>query len=155
YDYHITTSDTNTAVCNGALLDTIHHPDGTITWHWRIDQPIPSYLAGISVGKYALVHETINGMNGQVPGQFAQPVQETTLTKNSFNHLPNAFSIFESDYGPYRWNKVGYVMVPYSNIAMEHATSITYPTDVLLGNTTYENLYAHELAHHWFGDLVT
>ena len=70
-------------------------------------------------------------------------------------HLPDAFAIYEKHYGPYRWARVGYCAVPFSNIAMEHATNITMPVEILNGGTYYENLMAHELSHHWFGDLIT
>ena len=76
--------------------------------------------------------------------------------KTSFVHLPNAFSGFEYRYGPYRWDKVGYSLVPFASGAMEHATNITYPKAFANGSTLYEaQLMAHELSHHWFGDLAT
>ena len=45
--------------------------------------------------------------------------------------------------------------VPFNSGAMESATNIDYPLFAINGNTSYESLYAHELSHHWFGDLIT
>ncbi|MFW5974852.1 MAG: M1 family aminopeptidase, partial [Bacteroidota bacterium] len=46
-------------------------------------------------------------------------------------------------------------LVSTANGAMEHATNIAYPYGTINGNTDYEWLYAHELAHMWFGDKTT
>jgi hypothetical protein len=51
---------------------------------------------------------------------------------------------FESWFGPYRWNKVGYVLTTQG--AMEHSTSIHYPRSIANGTLAYEDVMAHELA---------
>ncbi|MCL1969769.1 MAG: hypothetical protein FWF65_09545, partial [Bacteroidetes bacterium] len=50
---------------------------------------------------------------------------------------------------------VGYVAVPFSGGAMEHATNIAYPRSSISGTTANQNLISHELAHSWFGNLIT
>ncbi len=79
--------------------------------------------------------------------------QDTTNLKNSFIRLKDSFDHFENWFGPYRWDRVGYVVTPIG--AMEHATSVHYPASIVNGNTNYEHIMAHELAHHWWGNLVT
>ena len=69
--------------------------------------------------------------------------------------MQNAFDTYEKSYGPYEWEKVGYSFVPFTNGAMEHASNITFPKSFTNGSTTYEDFMAHELSHHWWGDLVT
>ncbi len=155
YDYHITTSSNKMAVCDGEFSDSTRNDDSTITWNWSIKETIPSYLSCIAVGAYAPVHFTINGKNGAVPVMLSALAGDTTNVKKSFVHLPDAFNLFEKHYGPYRWNKVGYTMVPQSMVAMEHSTNIIYPITAVTGTTAYESLMAHELAHHWFGNQVT
>ncbi|MGB0428531.1 MAG: M1 family aminopeptidase, partial [Flavobacteriales bacterium] len=49
--------------------------------------------------------------------------------------------------------KVGYVATPVG--AMEHPGNIAYPTGLIDGTLSGESIMAHELAHHWFGNLIT
>ncbi|MBK5284964.1 MAG: T9SS type A sorting domain-containing protein, partial [Bacteroidia bacterium] len=58
-------------------------------------------------------------------------------------------------YGPYAWDKVGYVMTPVVYGGMEHATSIHLSKAFVDGTLNYETLWAHELSHMWWGDKVT
>lgn len=155
YDYHVTTQAGRMAVCNGTFMDSVTNSNGTITWHYYLPQTIPAYLAAMDIGNYTNVNWTLNGMNGPTPVTLTANAGDTSNMTRSMVHLPDAFAIFEQHYGPYRWNKIGYAAVPFSNIAMEHATNITMPVQILDGTTYYENLMAHELSHHWFGDLIT
>lgn len=157
YSFAITTSSTHKAVCNGLLINSINNPDNTITWNWQLTQNIPSYLSCIAVAAYTTVHQNFSALNGNIPVELVAVPNDTTNMKNSFVNLENAFNAFEDKFGPYRWDKVGYVLVPFNGGAMEHATNIAYPrVAVSAGTTVYEaSLMSHELAHHWFGDLVT
>ena len=155
YEFYITVPDGKTASCNGLLMDTTNNANNTTTWHWKLNETIPSYLACVSVSDYAFVNESFNGLLGAIPVVLAALPADTTAMKNSFVHLQDAFNAFENKFGPYRWEKVGYSVVPFNAGAMEHATNISYPLFGINGNTTYESIMAHELSHHWFGDLVT
>ena len=155
YDFKITTNNGYFAVCNGTLLDTIYNGDNTHTFHWKLHNTIPTYLASVAVSKYIAVKDTFNGINGNIPIAIYVPASDSVNAINSFINLKNVLTGFEEDFGPYRWERVGYVAVPFNSGAMEHATNIAYPVIVINGNLSYEYLYAHELSHHWFGDLVT
>jgi len=157
YSFAVTTLNTHKAVCNGLLVNSINNPNNTITWNWELLENIPSYLACVAVANYATVHQVFSGINGSVPVELAAVPTDTTNMKNSFINLENAFDAFENRFGPYLWSKVGYVLVPFNGGAMEHATNIAYPKAAVTGGSTvYEaELMSHELAHHWFGDLVT
>jgi signal transduction histidine kinase len=52
--------------------------------------------------------------------------------------LKEILQIFEEHYGPYRWDRVGYVLVNFSGGAMEHAMNIAYPQFAVNGNLTYQ-----------------
>lgn len=125
---------------------------------WKMDDAIPSYLACVGVAPYTHVSETYTSAltGAHIPVMLIAEPQDTTNLKNSFVHLFNAMDAFEADYGKYRWNKIGYCVVPFSGGAMEHATCIMYPKMTVNGSLQYEaSLMAHELSHHWWGDLVT
>ncbi|MEZ4908518.1 MAG: M1 family aminopeptidase [Saprospiraceae bacterium] len=80
---------------------------------------------------------------------------DTSKVASSFAYLPFALEALEYWYGPYQWNRVGYAMT--TNGAMEHPTNIAFPD--FLGNDgdpeVTMDIMAHELAHHWWGDVTT
>lgn len=155
YDYYITTKDDRMAVCGGTLISGINNFDGTKTWHWKMQNTIPTYLASVAVGKYVPVAGIFNSVSGPIPTYLYVRAGDTINAKNSFIHLNDILTIFETRFGPYRFERVGYVGVPFNNGAMEHATNIAYPLITINGALDYEDLYAHELSHMWFGDLIT
>lgn len=155
YEFYVTTKSIHKAFCNGLLLD-VATSGNKKTWHWKLTQNIPSYLASVAVSDYATVEDTVNGMTGTLQILLAARATDTTNLKNLFVHLHDAFHIQEEAWGPYRWDRVGYCIVPFNAGAMEHATNIGFMTYYL--NTLSaeaEHTMAHELSHHWFGNLVT
>jgi len=155
YDFYITTDDDKMAVCGGTLISENDNPDSTITYHWNLSNTIPSYLASVAVGNYVGVKDTFNGINGQIPVAIYVRPSDTAKVSGTFANLKDILTVYEEHWGPYSWERVGYVGVPFSSGAMEHATNIAYPSACIEGSLTYEWLYAHELSHHWFGDLIT
>lgn len=155
YEFNITTNNGKLAYCNGYLANDATDGNGNRTRKWIINEPIPSYLASVAVANYTQVNQIYNGINGPVPIILTALPADTTNVKNSFVNLNTALSIFENHFGPYMWNRVGYCMVPFNSGAMEHATNIAYPRATADGTLSYQTLYAHELSHHWFGDLAT
>lgn len=154
YEFHITTDSVRKAYCNGMLLSENFHA-GKRTVHWYLKDPIPSYLVSVSAANYAQVTRQFPLMNGNVPVYLVATPPDTTAMKNGFVNLQNCLNYFENAYGPYQWDRIGYCSVPFNAGAMEHATNISYPK-LALGNLAYENsLMAHEIAHQWWGNLIT
>ena len=155
FHFAVTTDSSRRAMCNGHFDSVSIDPSHSQTWYWTMADSIPSYLASMSVSNYAVLQDTIAALNGTLPIMLAARPSDTTNLKRSFTHLKNAISIFENRFGPYEFNRVGYCVVPFTAGAMEHATNISYMQALVNGNTVYENVMAHELSHHWFGDLAT
>ncbi len=154
YTLYVRTPADKVAVCGGALVGYTPNADGTTTWHWELTQPVPSYLISVAVHKYALVHDNYISVTGDtIPILLGALASDTLKLKNSFKHLKDALAMYEAAWGPYRWQKVGYVLTTVG--AMEHATNVAYPNFLVNGLTTYEQIMAHELSHHWFGNLAT
>ncbi len=153
YEFNVTTDLIKTSFCNGLLVSDI--TNGSVhTRRWVLDKEIPSYLASVAVADYTQVNWNVNAANGNLPITLAARASDTVGLKNGFVNLPNAILGFENYYGPYVWNRVGYCLVPFNSGAMEHATNISYPQAATA--IAYESeLMAHELAHHWWGDLMT
>ncbi|MFH1321607.1 MAG: M1 family aminopeptidase [Bacteroidota bacterium] len=155
HEFFITTEDSKNAFCNGLLQDTVHNPNSTIIWHWKMDQTIPSYLASVAVAGYATVNISYNGINGPIPIMLNALPSDTTKLKNSFLHLTDAIGVYETYYGPHQFDRIGYNLVPVVGGAMEHATNIAYHRSFADGSLWAEDIMAHELSHHWWGDMVT
>ena len=153
YEFNIITDTTKRAYCNGALVSDTKLGNKR-TRQWILNKEIPSYLASVAVADYTQVNWSVNAANGTLPIVLAARASDTVALKNGFIHLPNAILGYENYYGPYVWNRVGYCLVPFNSGAMEHATNIAYP--VAATSIAYESqLMAHELSHHWWGDLMT
>lgn len=154
YEFNITSDTTRRAYCNGQLVsDIVNGLNRTRTW--VLNNEIPSYLASVSLARYRQVNWSVNTLNGVKPIILAGASTDTTAMKNGFVNLTAAIAGFENYYGPYRWNRFGYCLVPFSSGAMEHPTNISYPK-AAIGNLAYEaNIMAHELSHHWWGDNIT
>lgn len=155
YDFHITTLDNHKAFCNGLLQDFSVNEDGTKTWHWQLHQNIPTYLASVAISDYKTLESTHIGAYDPILIQLAARAADTTNLKASFVHLPDAIDAFEAAYGPHRFERIGFNVVPFGGGAMEHATNIAYPSFAVDGTLIFEDLMAHEFGHHWWGDLVT
>ena len=156
YLFNIFTSAGKKAHCSGYLVSENTVSGDTIVRTWKMDEPVPSYLVGLAVAEYETVHMTYNGISGNVPIELAAKSSDTNNAKSAFIHLNDAMAAFEFNFGPFLFNKVGYSFVPFGSGAMEHASNIAYPLYAIGGGSIgTETLMAHELAHHWWGNLVT
>mgnify|MGYP003380461093 CR=1 FL=1 len=154
YEFLIKTAGGRLAYCNGSLIEHIPLGGDTVVSHWRIAETMPAYLASVAAANLAVARDTLVSTAGNaIPVELIAAANDTANMKASFTHLQDSFDHFEALFGPYRWERVGYVL---TNIgAMEHATSIHYPRSIANGTLQNEDVMAHELAHHWFGNLVT
>ncbi len=156
YECHIRTSGEDKAFCGGLLVDEETHADGDITWSWQLDQEIPTYLASVAVAKYETLEWTHEGMNGPIPVQLGSLASDTANFRSAFVNLGRAVDGFETAFGPYPFDRIGFVIVPFNGGAMEHATNVAYPSfGIQGGGLNYEDLMAHEFAHHWWGNYMT
>lgn len=153
YEVYCTLPAGKMAVCGGVLTETVDNGDGTLTYHWTLNQTIPTYLSSIAVGHYACVSDTFSGMNGQIPIDIYVRPQDTHKVAGTFANLKDILAIFEDRMGPYSWDRVGYTGTAIG--AMEHAANIFVPHTTISGNLANEELMAHELTHMWMGDKVT
>jgi aminopeptidase N len=116
-----------------------------------MEDEIPTYLVSVAVAPYVLNEST----HKNIPVVLASEAKDSLNMALSFVHLPNAIDAYLKGYGPHSFNRIGFNAVPFNGGAMEHATNIAYPQGTLDGKTTSETLFAHELAHHWWGNTVT
>ncbi len=156
----ITTEKDETAIGNGELLETNENADGTKTFHFKMPVPHSTYLVSFVVGKYVRVSDSYKN----IPlGFYVYPGRES-IARPAFGKTKDMMRIFEELTGiAFPFNKYDQTIVAnYSSFsAMENITATTYSdNDVFLvqiedTRNLVEDIVSHELAHSWFGNLVT
>jgi aminopeptidase N len=156
HEVAVLTNNGRTAYCGGLRTSVETVGQDSLRTTWFLQEPIPSYLVSVAVSNYTHVeweYETAEG--NSIPVYLTARPADTTAFKNSMTTLLPWIQQGETLFGPYKWPRVGFVAVPFNGGAMEHATNIAYPLFAIDGTLNYETLMAHELSHHWWGDLVT
>ena len=147
-------------VSNGKLLEVTDRPDGRRTFHWRMDVPHTVYLVSVAIGEFTKVADEWKG----IPIEYYVPREpgDAEKARRSFGDTPRMMEYFSEVTGrPYPYAKYAQsAVVDYMWGGMENisATTQTYRTlhDARAAlEFSSEGLVAHELAHQWFGDLVT
>jgi aminopeptidase N len=147
-DLTFETPDTDVVASNGLLVSDLLLPNGHRQFHWHVGHPIASYLMTFAVGGFQKL---------SIPNSLGLPFTIYSFAKDTAamglemrNHVAEALAFFDSLYGSYPFEKVGYVLAPFGS--MEHQTMITLdPSAVAAASTTAQ----HELSHQWWGDHVT
>ena len=145
----------HTAICPGSLEEIIDHEDHTRTFYWSLNATIPTYLSSVAVGDYVGIFDTLTGVSGKVPVMIYVFPEDRMRAEVVFSDLGQWLDVFESMFGPYRWEKIGFVAVPFRGGAMEHATAVSFSSQALQEDDGSQDLLVHEFAHSWFGNLVT
>jgi hypothetical protein len=152
YYTNVTVDSGFKAYANGYLAATLNNGDGTQTFKWTMDEAIPTYLASVAIARYQEVNMDVNG----IPVILTALAADTANLRSSFVNLPTCIQRFEKVYGAHTFDRIGFNCVPFNSGAMEHATNIAYPLYAIAGgDIASETLYAHELAHHWWGNTTT
>ncbi len=155
YDISLITDDGRTGYAVGEFLGEEDLGDGAIRRSYRMGLPSPTYLIGVAASNYVEINDMHSGKYGDYPILLVGRPNNAADMAESFEYLGDAIDAMEAWYGPFVWQQVGYVMTPQG--AMEHSTLIAYP-DFSIGNgPTFgmNRLMAHELAHHWWGNITT
>lgn len=153
YEVYVTLPLNKKAICGGLLQSVVNNGNETHTFHWKMNREIPTYLASVAAGIYTSVRDTFDGIQGQIPIEIAIRPADSIKVAGSFANLKPILTNYETRFGPYLWERVGYTGTALG--AMEHATNTFYLHSSITGNSTNEWLYAHELAHSFFGNLIT
>ncbi|MGE5176108.1 MAG: M1 family aminopeptidase [Hyphomicrobiales bacterium] len=131
---------------------------GTVTWHWKQETAHPAYLTSLVIGRYAEIKDRA----GSVPLFHYVPRGAEREGRAAFRKTKRMIAAFERAFGhPYPYPKYAQSVVPdFTYGGMENTSATTlfdrmleHPSDSL--DEGYDSLVAHELAHQWFGDLVT
>ena len=158
---HITVPDPLFAASNGRYQGRSVNPNGTTTWHWFSSSPISNYNVTVNAGPYTELSETYLSTSGDtMPIYFWVLPEDTLRARELMPQFSAQMNFFERHLGPYPFRNEKYGVVQTSYLGMEHQTLIAYGAgfrnDVLFRmGAGYDDLHHHELAHEWWGNLVT
>ncbi|MBI1189831.1 MAG: hypothetical protein GC200_04010 [Tepidisphaera sp.] len=156
----VTVADGYEVVSNGHLESKQPQPDGRVKWHWVQDKPHTYYLVTVAIAKFGIVD--VGGPNTARPGlpmPVYVPKGDEKNVPDVFGYTPDMIAFFEKRFHqPYAWDKYAQVMVrDFAAGGMENTscTLLTENTSSPADKGDRDDLVSHELAHQWFGDLVT
>lgn len=159
----ITVDNKYVTLSNGKLVTSKKNADGTRTDHWKQELPHAPYLFMMGIGEFKVVKDSYTRKDGKKIDvhYFVEPEWEQHA-KAIFGDTPEMIKFFSELLGvEYPWDKYHQIVVrDYVSGAMENTGAVVfgdfvYKTDRELLDGTSESIIAHELFHHWFGDLVT
>ncbi len=133
----------------GRLLSVVNNGNGTSTHHWKSLYPIAPYLVSVAISDYVQFSnwfkyspaDSMEILNYVLPEHLAEAQRELPKTVDMMR-------IFTELFGSYPFLKEKYGHAEYTGGGMEHQTMTS------LGRYR-EDIIAHELAHQWFGDMIT
>lgn len=127
-------------------------------WHWRQAQPHAPYLITVGIGQWSIVEVGGDARPGLSMPVYAMKGQESNAA-TVFASTPEILAFFEEKFQePFPWDKYAQVMVRCFAAGGMENTSATFLASRVGGATeanSRDDLIAHEMAHQWFGDLVT
>jgi aminopeptidase N len=145
-------------ISNGILKSTSDNVGSTL-WEYDMEEPMSSYLVAVVVGEYN--KKTKISQSG-IPLEYYYYLEDSSKVEPTYRYSKKMFDFLEGEIGfAYPWQN--YKQVPVSDFlyaGMEN-TSTTIFSDAFVvdsigfNDKNYINVNAHELAHQWFGDLVT
>jgi aminopeptidase N len=163
HEIHVTYPGKMVSLSNGDLIFTKHNPDGTKTDYWSMNQPHTPYLVMLAIGDFRVFKDSYTKKSGEKieVNYYVEPEYEAHA-KAIFGATPEMLKVFSDRLGvEYPWSKYSQIVVrDYVSGAMENTGAVIHgdflhqtTRELVDGNN--EAIIAHELFHHWFGDLVT
>ena len=160
------TVDTNYKVLsNGDLIYSKGNTNGTKTEYWKMNLPHAPYLFMMAIGEFSIVEDkmptsTIDWKDLELK-YYVEPKYEK-FAKNIFGNTPEMIDFYSTllNY-KYPWQKYSQVVVrDYVSGAMENTSATVFMEAVQVDDRElldehWDGIIAHELFHHWFGDLAT
>lgn len=153
-----TVPEGNEVVSNGKLLSRKPNTgDKTVTFDWRQDKRHPAYLVTLVVGKFDVVQEEWDGipvLYYVAPGRKAEVQPTFARTRDMLTYFSKQFGV------RYPWDKYAQVMCFQFGGGMENTSATTMGDRILLDERSLldrnsDSIISHEMAHQWWGDMVT
>lgn len=158
FDLNITFNKDYEVITNGKLTNRQINKS-TTTWHYNMQQPMSSYLVALAIGKY---HKKSERSKSGIPLEMYYYPEDSLKFEPTYRYTKQLFDFLEEEIGvPYPWQN--YKQVPVKDFlyaGMENTSTTIFADSFVIDSIAfvdknYVNVNAHELAHQWFGDLVT
>ena len=155
-DIRVTADSALRTVANGRLVKRTKRGART-TWLWRLETPQPAYLVSLAVAPYVETRAKAAG----VPLRFYAFPGQARAARRLYGRTGDMMKVFSRLFGPYPWREYSQVVVSeFTWGGMENTGATTLTDKAIMDDRaaldlSYEGLVAHELAHQWWGDLVT
>lgn len=157
-ELNITVPNEFVSLSNGILEISTLNGDGTRTDSWRQKQPHSTYLTMLAVGDFVI---TKDHWRDKELSYYTEPEYASTA-KMVFGKTPEMMEFFSNKLGiEYPWDKYSQIVVrDFVSGAMENTTATVFFEGLNMSegqflDENHEDIIAHELFHHWFGNLVT
>ena len=157
-EIYITVPNKYVTLSNGELISQTKEKENR-TDYWKMNQKHAPYLVFLGVGEFEVIKDSYKdiAVDYYVEKEYAK------YAKDIFGNTPEMMQFFSEKLGvEFPWNKYSQIVVrDYVSGAMENTTAVVHgeqayqTTGQLIDENKHENTIAHELFHHWFGDLVT
>lgn len=152
----LTVPDPLVCVSNGQYLGFDNNGDGTTTYNWFISVPINNYNVTFYAADFQLIESEYESTIGNnIPFMFWVLPEDYETAVNYMNVFQQEFDFLEQICGPFPFgtDKHGWAHAPYWG--MEHQSIIAYGHDFTVSNWGFDYIHYHELAHEWWGNLLT
>ena len=146
-------------VISNGILDSKSESGNKFIWNYKMKNPMSSYLLMLAIGKFE--KQTLTSASGTPLENYISP-DDVSKFEPTYRYSKQIFDFFEKEIGVnYPWEI--YRQIPAKDFlygGMENTTSTIFSQDYVVDETgfndrTYINVNAHELAHQWFGDMIT
>ncbi len=159
FDIGFIDCNTDTFLSNGVQSLSVSLPDNCVKYQYDMQKPISSYLVAFVVGDYEVKTET---SKSGIPLEYYYYPEDSLKVEPTYRYSKRMFDFLEEEIGfAYPWQNYKQVPVHDFLYAGMENTSCTIFSDAFMvddigfNDKSYVNVNAHELAHQWFGDLVT
>ena len=158
-EIYMTVPDKYVTLSNGIMKSSTKVSGGLRTDHWVMDKKHAPYLFFMGVGEYAVVKDKWRN----IEVDYYVEKEYEPFAKQIFGNTPEMIEFFSKRLSyDYPWSKYAQITGrDFVSGAMENTTATLHqesaqqkPGD-LIDENRWEDTIAHELFHHWFGDLVT
>ena len=155
FSLHLTAPKAEQAISNGVLTSRVENTDGTATSNYRIATPTATYFVVIAVGDYKLEEQA---KVGEVRVRHYLSPKTSGIMRQAVLETPSIIKFFQDKIGVYPFSEVGVLTVNNNlGFALETQSLVTLAASYGQGETLMDDAetVAHELAHQWFGALVS